>query len=106
MLNTGASRTNQVTNQGREKSRPINSKTQMKNLDNTMRYVFGMFIGIIITLTMCYFGYGKEIDQLSEANKYKHELLTEYEEYRDSVECGASYDEITDRIDSLYLQEL
>jgi len=78
----------------------------MKNLDNTMRYVFGMFIGIIITLTMCYFGYGKEIDQLSEANMYKHELLLEYEEYRDSVECGANYDDITDRIDSLYLQEL
>jgi hypothetical protein len=55
---------------------------------------------------MCYFGYGKEIDQLSEANMYKHELLLEYEEYRDAVECGGNIDEITDRIDSLYLQEL
>lgn len=78
----------------------------MENIDNAVRVALGIFIGVLVTVVIDFFADNREIAQLKEANKYKYELILEYENYRDSVECGASYDEISDRIDSLYLQEL
>lgn len=78
----------------------------MKKIDNLLSIFFGVLIGVAMVLVMDYFEDNQEITRLREANAYKHELILNYENYRDSVECGASYDEISDRIDSLYLQEL
>lgn len=78
----------------------------MKKIDNLLSIFFGVLIGVVVVLIMDYFEDNQEISRLREANLYKSELILNYEDYRDSVECGANYDEITDKIDSLYLQEL
>lgn len=78
----------------------------MKKIDNLLSIFFGVLVGITVVLIMDYFEDNQEISRLKEANLYKHELILNYEDYRDAVECGGNIDEITDRIDSLYLQEL
>lgn len=78
----------------------------MKKIDNLLSIFFGVLIGITVVLIMDYFEDNQEISSLKEANLYKHELILNYEDYRDAVECSGNIDEITDKIDSLYLQEL
>lgn len=78
----------------------------MKKIDNLLSIFFGFLLGVVMVLVMDYFEDNQEISRLEEATLYKSELILNYEDYRDSVECGANYDEITDKIDSLYLQEL